>query len=148
MPDRDTVYFDTSALAKWYMNEPHSEAVAKYIQEYGPVAISGLTIVEMRSLLARRRREMEIDAAMESRIFATFEEDIRQGFLICHPISASLMSGAANLISILPDVPLRTLDSLHLAVAQECGAKSLATFDTVMADAAIKMGFQAVRFGI
>jgi hypothetical protein len=148
MPDKENVYFDTSALAKWYLNEPHSEAVAEYIQKHGPVSISSLTIVEMRSLLARRRREKEIDAAMESRVFATFEEDIRQDFLICHPISATLMSGAANLISILPDVPLRTLDSLHLAVAQECGAKSLATFDTVMADAAIKMGFQEVRFGI
>ena len=148
MPDREDVYFDTSALAKWYLNEPHSEAVVKYIQKRGPVAISGLTIVEMRSLLARRRREMEIDTAMETRIFATFEEDIRQGFLVCYPFSATLTTGAANLISILSDIPLRTLDALHLTVAREGGAKSLATFDTVMADAARKMGFQAVRFGI
>lgn len=147
MPGRDGVYFDTSALAKWYLNESHSEAVEKYIRKCGPVGISDLTVVEMRSLLARRRREKEIDASMESRVFATFEEDIRQGFLVCHPLSATVAAGAANLISILPDVPLRTLDSLHLAIALEWGAKTLATYDTVMAEAARKMGILLADLG-
>lgn len=147
MPGRNGVYFDTSALAKWYLNESHSEAVEKYIRKCGPVGISDLTVVEMRSLLARRRREKEIDAAMESRVFATFEEDIRQGFLECHPLSVTAAAGAANLISILPDVPLRTLDSLHLAIALEWGAKTLATFDAVMAEAARKMGILLADLG-
>lgn len=146
MPGRDSVYFDTSALAKWYLNEPCSEAVVRYIRKHGPVAISGLTVVEMRSLLARRRREQGIDAAMESRIFATFEEDIRQGFLVCFPFPEKATEGAANLISMFPDVPLRTLDSLHLTIAQERGAKTLATFDSTMAEAARKMGFHLVSF--
>lgn len=47
------VYFDTSALAKWYLNEPLSEAVEKFLLENGPVAISDLTRVEMRSLLGQ-----------------------------------------------------------------------------------------------
>ncbi|TRZ97977.1 MAG: PIN domain-containing protein [Deltaproteobacteria bacterium] len=147
MPGRDGVYFDTSALAKWYLNESHSEAVEKYIRRCGPVGISDLTVVEMRSLLARRRREKEIDAGMENRVFATFEEDIRQGFLECHPLSATVAAGAANLISMLPDVPLRTLDSLHLAVAQEWGAGTLATFDAVMAEAAVRMGILLADLG-
>jgi predicted nucleic acid-binding protein len=147
MPGRNGVYFDTSALAKWYLNEPHSEAVEKYIRKCGPVGISDLTVVEMRSLLARRRREKEIDAAMENRVFATFEEDIRQGFLVCHPLSATVAAGAANMISILPDVPLRTLDSLHLAIALEWGAKTLATFDAVMSEAATKMGILLADLG-
>lgn len=146
MPGRDGVYFDTSALAKWYLNEPHSEAVVRSIRKHGPVAISGLTVVEMRSLLARRRREKRIDAAMESRIFATFEEDIRNGFLVCYPFPANATEGAANLISMFPDVPLHTLDSLHLAIAQEGGAKVLATFDSIMAEAGRKMGFHLVSF--
>ncbi len=53
---RPTIYFDTSALAKWYLNEAKSDDVEKYIQENGPVAISEITLVEMRSLLARIRR--------------------------------------------------------------------------------------------
>ena len=53
----EIIYFDTSALAKWYLNEARSDDVERYIQEHGPVAISELTVVEMRCLLARRRRE-------------------------------------------------------------------------------------------
>ena len=68
------VYFDTSALAKWYLNEEHSEEVERFLLENGPVAISDLTRVEMRSLLGRHRREKQIDARMESKVFATFSE--------------------------------------------------------------------------
>lgn len=53
---REIIYFDTSALAKWYLNEVGSGDVEKYIQEHGPVDMSDLTVVEMRCLLARRRR--------------------------------------------------------------------------------------------
>ncbi len=71
----EVTYFDTSALAKWYLNEERSQDVERYIQEHGPVAISDLTVVEMRCLLARRRkREGHIDLKMESRAFATFQE--------------------------------------------------------------------------
>ncbi len=38
----EIIYFDTSALAKWYLNEPRSEDVERYIQEHGPVAISDI----------------------------------------------------------------------------------------------------------
>ena len=85
----EVIYFDTSALEKWYLNETRSDDVEKYIQEHGPVAISELSVVEMRSLLSRRRRERNIDSKMEARVFATFQEDIRQNFLICHPLPKS-----------------------------------------------------------
>jgi predicted nucleic acid-binding protein len=143
---REVVYFDTSALAKWYLNEPKSDQVERYIQEHGPVAVSDLTVVEMRSLLARRRREKGIDARTETRVFATFQEDIRQGFVICHPLPGGVAAGAVNLLSSLPDVPLRTLDALHLAIAREIGADILATADRIMVAGAKAMGFSVVRF--
>lgn len=146
MPDRETVYFDTSALAKWYLNESLSEHVEEYIREHGPVEISDLTVVEMRSLLARRRREKDFDAKTEMRVFAVFEEDIRQRFLIRHPMPESLAAGAVNLISTLPDVPLRTLDAMHLVIAEGINASVLATSDRVMAEAAKGMGLRVVRF--
>lgn len=55
MPGKGVVYFDTSALAKWYLNESFSADVERYLMEHGPVAISELAEVEMRSLLSRRR---------------------------------------------------------------------------------------------
>jgi len=144
---RKNIYLDTSALAKWYLNEAHSDEVEKYIQEQGPVMISDLTVVEMRSLLARRRREKSIDMNLEMQIFATFQEDIRKNFLLCEPLPGGLALGAANLISVLPEIPLRTLDALHLAIASELQAEILATADQVMAAGSEALGITVVRFG-
>ena len=140
------IYFDTSALAKWYLPEERSDQVEKYIQENGPVAISDLTVVEMRSLLGRRRREGNIDAKMEMKVFATFEEDIRRNFLICNPLPKGLATGAVNLLSVLSEIPLRTLDALHLVIAKEIHADVLATADRVMIAGGKGMGFSVVRF--
>jgi predicted nucleic acid-binding protein len=143
---RQVIYFDTSALAKWYIREARSEEVAKYIQDHGPIDMSDLTIVEMRALLARRRRERNIGSQTEIRIYATFEEDMRQKFLVCHPLPTDFAAAAANLLSTFPNLPLRTLDALHLTIAKEIQAEILATADRVMADGAKAMGFSVIRF--
>ncbi len=143
---RQIIYFDTSALAKWYLPEEQSDEVEKYIQEHGPVAISELTVVEIRDLLARHRREGNIDPGTEIKVFATFEEDIRQKFLICHPLSDGLARGAVNLLSVLSDLPLRMIDAMHLAIAKEIQTDIFATADSVMAAGAEAMGFSVLRF--
>jgi len=143
---KQVIYFDTSALAKWYLPEEQSNEVEKYIQEHGPVVISDLTVVEMRNLLARHRREGNLDPNTEIKVFATFEEDIRQKFLICHPLSDGMARGAVNLLSVLCDLPLRMIDAMHLAMAKEIQTDVLATADPVMASAAKAMGFSVIRF--
>jgi predicted nucleic acid-binding protein len=140
------IYFDTSALAKWYLPEENSNEVEKYIQEHGPVTISDLTVVEMRDLLGRHRREGTLDPNTEIRVFATFEEDIRQKFLVCHPLSDGLAQGAVNLLSVLCDLPLRMVDAMHLAIAKEIQTDIFATADSIMAAGAKAMGFSVVRF--
>jgi hypothetical protein len=142
----DVVYFDTSALAKWYINESGSDDVEKYIQQHGPVAISDLTIVEMRCLLARRRRDGSLSGDAEVRVLATFQEDVRQKHLICHPLPDKWAEGAVNLVSILTDIPLRTLDAVHLLIASEIQANVVATADRIMTAAAQAMGFSVASF--
>jgi hypothetical protein len=94
-----------AAKTKRHFSDP-TEDVENYIQENGPVSISGLTVVEMRSLLARRRRDGSLDPKMEIEVFAIFQEDIRQQYLICHPFSEGSASGAVNLLSRSPDMPI------------------------------------------
>ena len=53
---------------------------------------------------------------------------------------------ATNLIARDPVHPLRTLDALHLTLAADLAVSVLATADGVMADAAVSMGLQVVRF--
>ena len=143
---KQVVYFDTSALAKWYLPEEQSNEVERYIQEHGPVVISELTLVEMRELLAMHRREGSLDQNAEIKVFATFEEDIRQKFLICQPLSEGLARGAVNLLSVLSDLPLRMIDAMHLTIAKEIQTSVFATADSTIAAGAEAMGFSVVRF--
>jgi hypothetical protein len=69
-----------------------------------------------------------------------------RGFLIRHPMPTTTAAGAVNLIATLPDVPLRTLDAMHLVIAREIDASILATADRIMAAGAHEMGFSVVRF--
>jgi predicted nucleic acid-binding protein len=141
-----STYIDTSAVAKWYLDEPRSAEVEAFIVGHAPIAISTLTLVEMRCLLARRRRRGEIDVTHEMRVFATFEGDIRQGHLIQYPVDDHLVAGAPSLITSLPDHSLRSLDALHLSIALNIGAEVLATADLVMAAAAEALALRVARF--
>lgn len=139
-------YLDTSALAKWYLNEPFSEQFETYIQRQTTAAISRLTVVEFRCLLARRRRAGEIDKTIESRVYASFEKDVGGGFLEVHPVADEHLVTALGLITRLRQHPLRTLDALHLAMARGIRCQELATADRIMADAAKAMGLAVERF--
>lgn len=139
-------YLDTSALAKWYLNEVNSEAFVSYLQSLDSAVISSLTRTEVRSLLSRRRMG-ELTPELESLLFAAFVEDLDRGWLQHYPVEDIRFTEAINLINRYPDHPLRTLDALHLAVAVHAGIEMLATADTVMADAATAMGcFEVARF--
>ncbi len=115
------------------------------MQETGPVAVSTLTMVEMRALLARRR-ERDITARIESQVFAAFEEDLRRGALIRHPVHDGVVQAAALMLAFLTDHPVRSLDALHLAMAREIGTSVFATADRVQAGAARALGMKVVRF--
>lgn len=140
------VYLDTSALAKWYLNETRSEAFVEYLLGVDVAVISSLTRVEMRSLLSRRRRMGELTIDLEGLLFAAFTDDLQRGWLQLYPVNDERFSEATNLINRYPEFPLRTLDALHLVVAQQAGIEALATADTVMADTASAMGFAVMRF--
>lgn len=146
MSAADRVYLDTSALAKWYLNESGSESFAEYVQSLGVAVISSLTQTEMRSLLARRRRMGELNPELESVLYSALVDDIAEGSLQRHPIDDSRFEEAANLIARYPEHPLRTLDALHLAVARHAEVDGLATADAVMAETAASMGFAVERF--
>jgi len=140
------IYVDTSALAKWYINESRSDDVDEYIRQNGPVTISDLTVVEMRSLLGRLRRDRKISSDAEMEAFASFQEDMRRRFLICQALPDGWAEGAVNLMAVLSHIPIRTLDAMHIVIAMEIRAEALVTADRIMADAADASGLAVVRF--
>jgi uncharacterized protein len=140
------IYVDTSALAKWYLNEARSEEFDEFITRQEKAAISRLTVVELRCLLARKRRSREIDGRTENRVLHTFEVDVRAGYLTVYPLEDDHALAAADLIARLKTHPLRTLDALHLAIARGLGIEKVATADRIIAKAATALGMKAVRF--
>lgn len=146
MSAEQRAYLDTSALAKWYLNEAGSDAFVAFLQGLGSAVISSLTVTEMRSLLSRRRRMGELSVELESLLFAALLEDIDRGWLQRYAVDDARFAEATNLIARYPEHSLRTLDALHLTLAVHLGIPILATADAVMADAAASMGFEVVRF--
>ena len=82
---------------------------------------SSLTRVEMRSLLARRRRMDEIDAALEERLFTAFLADIAAGDLSQHPVDDNHFEFALQLGS-------RVTRSIRCAAWMPCISALPATF--------------------
>lgn len=141
-----SVYLDTSALAKWYLHEARSEEVERYLQDTCPVYISALTQVEMASLVGRRRRDGDIDATLAGRILATFDGDIALGHLVLLPHRVEAFLLAESILGSLPEIPLRSLDALHLGLVRSADVKVIATADRVMAQAAEALGIECRAF--
>ena len=142
----DKVYIDTSALAKWYLNEENSDKFVQFLEVVPLAVISDLTATEMRSLLARRRRMHEITSSLEMEIFSTFQMDIDQGHLVMLPFHPGGFEEASHLIGSLQNIPLRTLDALHLAIIKRHHIQTLATADQAMSLAAKQLAIQVVMF--
>ncbi len=140
-------YVDTSALAKWYISEPGSEAFEAFVKGFPRVVISRLNVIELRCLLARRGRAGEITEQTADGAFQLFQSDVAQGYLEICPLDDQHALRAAALLGRLRGHPLRTLDALHLAIAQTLESQIMATADRVMARAAEALGIRVVTFG-
>lgn len=140
------LYLDTSALVKRYITEPTSEAFDDLFEASAPCAISRLSFVEVRCALARRRRNREISAKLEKEALECFQYDIQSGALVVYPISDREFFQAHALIEQLADLPLRTLDALHLAAATQISATGFATADRTQAAAAAALALPVHNF--
>lgn len=139
------IYADTSALLKRYLTEPFSTEFDALFQR-GEIASSRLAVVEMRCALARRRRNREIDSTRENRINAELAADIQDGALWIGGFDDAGFAAAYHLIGRLAHLPLRTLDVLHLAIAEQHSATEFATADKTQAEAAGALGLAVHRF--
>ena len=140
-------YVDTSALAKRYIDETGSEDIDAFLADMAARADQSFGGGRVRCVLQRRRRAAEIDAAYERAALADFADDIRSGYFEVEPLADRHAVVAHELVGQLSDHSLRTLDALHLAIAQSAGVKVLATADRAMARAAEALGIRAVTFG-
>ncbi len=127
-------YVDTSVLAAYYCPEALSEQAEAAILEGVPPLISQLVEVELQSAVARRIREGTLVKEDGLEILTRFRLHLDSGCYSRLPIEASHYDIAGSWIGRF-DVPLRTLDALHLAVCFDADALLL-TADAGLAKAA------------
>jgi predicted nucleic acid-binding protein len=142
-----SLYVDTSALAKSFLNEPASERFRAFFRQQAmPPAISTLTVLELRCLLGRRRRAGDIGSDEEELVVSALEQQIQVGLMAVCALEDSHARAAIDLLAELRVHSLRTLDALHLAIARDLKVQTLATSDGRMADAAGALGLGVELF--
>jgi hypothetical protein len=134
------MYVDTSALVKLYVDEPDSDACEATVAG-NSLASSSLLYCEFRSALLGKLSRMLISRAFLDEAWDAFEDDIAANRIHLIPVNDRLVNEAAGIVDELyPDVPLRTLDALHLATCRSVLAGPLFTRDIRMLQAAARMG--------
>lgn len=128
-----TLYLDTSALLKRYIQEPGSALVEALLAGDPRWMAANHGYPEVSINLARRLSSADLGVAV-----VAFEGDWSRMLVI--GLDDRLFRRAANLGATLG---LQTLDSMHLAAAERAGGAELTfvTFDDRLAAAARSMGF-------
>ena len=131
-----TLYVDSSALLKRYIDEPDSEAAEALLRSDQSLLTARHTIVEVRRNLSRLLGETDAAAAR-----AAFTQDLRVFSIVeLDEVTCETAAGIAELTGV------RSLDALHLAAAQRVGGPAVPflTFDLRQAQAARNLGMTVV----
>ena len=128
-------FFDSSAFAKRYVEEPASQAVDSLCQEATEVALSVLCVPEIISALIRRVR----DGLLTHREYANakqyLSQDIRDAMIV--NLVPQVVSTCTK---ILEASPVRAADALHVACALEWETELFVSADKRQISAAKKAG--------
>jgi uncharacterized protein len=107
-----TLYLDTSALVKLYIDEEHNDLVARAVNASDRIAVSVVAYPEARSAFARQLREGELTLDGHNRIVEALDKSW-SGFH-CVRVTDRLARTAGQLAALLA---LRGFDAIHLAAA-------------------------------
>ena len=124
------IFCDTSALAKYYVPEAESAALAFRLGSEDAVAASELARVELVSVFHRRMRERKWTREKFQAAAGQFSRDDALKYWSWLPVSGLIVRGASQLYLSLPEsVFLRGSDCLHLVTALQEGFAEICTFD-------------------
>jgi predicted nucleic acid-binding protein len=121
------LFFDTSALGKYYHREIGTDRVDELIIASGELSlISRLSIVELHSVFAKKVRTKVISADDFELLRRRFAQDVRQRrFQIVRLTSPDFDMATKLIRRIGLNQNLRTLDALQLAIALKLREKGL-----------------------
>ena len=138
-------YFDSSYIAKFYLDEPESEAVRRLAESVGQVRCAVIGQIEVAAVFHRKLREGAFDTSAFREVMSQFDDDCSQGLWTWLPITAGLAMAAAAAFARLPrTVFLRAADAFHLVCASEHGLPEIYTNDRQMTAAARHFHVKAI----
>lgn len=123
-------YFDSAFIAKFYLDEPESEAIRALAESLGEVHCVTIGRIEVASVFHRKWREGAFSVAAFREVSDQFSDDCAASLWHWLPLSAALAEAAARAIRRMPrTVFLRSADALHLTCAREHGFRSVYSND-------------------
>ncbi len=135
------MYFDTSYIAKFYLNEPASVRVRDIVRKADFIQSTAWAFAEFHAVLVRHVRENALSPAEARHLAARFSDHVADGLWNLIPVSESLLRRTAVLMLAAPDdVFIRTADAVHLTTALDAGEPEVWTNDRHMLAAASYFG--------
>ena len=123
-------YFDSAFIAKFYLDEPESEAIRALAESLGEVHCVAIGRIEVAAVFHRKWREGAFSAAVFREVSDQFSDDCAASLWQWLPLTASLAEAAARAIRRTPrTLFLRSADALHLTCAREHGFRSIYSND-------------------
>ena len=131
------VFFDSSALAKRYVEEKGSDQVQAILSSASALAVSVICIPEIVSALCRRRRERKVSIQEYQKAKASLLSDIDDATVI-----GMTEEVIAQAVALLEQFPLRSADALHIACASEWSTDLFVSADDRQCKAARTRGLR------
>ena len=125
------VFFDSSALAKRYVQESGSDRVEAILSSASALGVSIICVSEVVSALCRRRREGKLSQQQYREAKRALFADIEDATVV--DLTEAVMVRA---VDFLERWPLRSSDSLQLACAAEWAAQLVVSADKQQCSAA------------
>ncbi|MEW6305305.1 MAG: type II toxin-antitoxin system VapC family toxin [Verrucomicrobiota bacterium] len=133
------MYCDSCILVKLLTDEPDSEFFNRELSGQ-PLSTSELALTEVFAALLAKERAGRIRPADRRRAWNQLQEWVENEQIVLHPLITRTMAKARQQLDFChPDVPLRTLDAVHVAACDLSQDFPLATTDQRMRDAAERL---------
>jgi predicted nucleic acid-binding protein len=134
------MYLDSCILVKLVSHEPDSAAYERQVIGH-PVVTSELAITEVRSALLVKERAGRISRQARVTGWRLFQDKIGEGEVVLLPLNRPILERAGGLIEQChPQVPLRTLDAIHVASAELHGGEWMCSNDLRVREACELIG--------
>jgi|SRR5947209_8960912 len=135
------MYLDSCILVKLFVREPDSDFFGK-LTDGANLSSSMLALTEVWAALLAKERNGGITLDQRQRAWRSFERNVEEEMILLVEFSPAVFKKANRLLeSCHPQIPLRSLDALHLASCDQLQDWPLCTTDKRMRDAAALLRF-------